>query len=270
MPPIAVLFALLAGFAPPAQSAEHAEDRTPLVDYVRPLVGTQGGGNTFPGPSASFGAVQLSPDTDRQRCAGYTWYAPQDVPALIRLMGGEDNFTRQLDALFEFDGGASRTNLEQGKIGEYWHGNEPGHHTIYLYCYAGRPWKAAECLQQVLKTQYGNQPDSLRGNDDCGQMSAWYIFTAMGLYPVCPASDCYVIGAPGVSKAVIHLSNGKIFTMTAENLSEANLYVQSARLNGKDWNNPVLPCSQVERGGALSFVMGPKPSPWGTHPRIPE
>lgn len=200
----------------------------------------------------------------------YTWYVPQDVPALIRLMGGEENFTRQLDALFEFDGGASQTNLEQGKIGEYWHGNEPGHHTIYLYCYAGRPWKAAERLRQVLQTQYGNQPDSLRGNDDCGQMSAWYIFTAMGFYPVCPASDYYVIGAPGVSKVVMHLSNGKTFTMTAENLSETNLYVQSVRLNGKDWNNPFLPCSRVERGGALTFVMGPKPSQWGTHPKIPE
>ena len=115
----------------------------------------------------------------------------------------------------------------QGRIGEYLHGNEPSHHIIYLYCYAGQPWKAAQRLHEVADTQYGNRPDSLSGNDDCGQMSAWYLFTAMGFYPVCPASDYYVLGSPAVKKAAMHLSNGATFTMTAKNLSDENIYVAS-------------------------------------------
>jgi predicted alpha-1,2-mannosidase len=197
----------------------------------------------------------------------YSWYVPQDVPALMNLMGGPEKFTQQLDALFNYQGGATKKNLAQGKIGEYWHGNEPGHHTIYLYCYAGQPWKAAERLHQVVQTQYGNQPNSLCGNDDCGQMSAWHIFTALGFYPVCPASDYYVIGSPAVKKAVVRLSNGKTFIVTAQNLSNENIYVQSVRLNAKDWNSPFLPYRELKRGGTLAFVMGPQPSQWGTNLR---
>jgi putative alpha-1,2-mannosidase len=121
-----------------------------------------------------------------------------------------------------------------------------------------------------VETQYGDQPDSLCGNDDCGQMSAWYIFTVMGFYPVCPAADYYVIGSPAVSKAVIHLSNGKTFTMTAEKLSAENIYIQSVLLNGGDWDNPFLLYRELKNGGTLNFVMGPSPSKWGTHPSIPK
>ena len=154
----------------------------------------------------------------------------------------------------------------RGRIGEYWHGNEPSHHVIYLYCYAGQPWKAAERLHEVIKTQYGNQPNSLSGNDDCGQMSAWYIFTAMGFYPVCPASDYYVIGSPALRQAVIHLSNGKKFTMAAHNLSDQNIYVQSVKLNGKDLPAPFLPYSELKHGGTLEFTMGAQPSTrWGVN-----
>jgi predicted alpha-1,2-mannosidase len=155
----------------------------------------------------------------------YTFYNPQDVPAMIALMGGKEKFIQQLDALFDYKEPLKTQAAEdiQGRIGEYWHGNEPSHHIIYLYCYAGQPWKAARRLHEVIKTQYGNQPNSLSGNDDCGQMSAWYIFTALGFYPVCPASDYYVIGSPAVEKAVMHLSNGKKFTMLAKNLSEQNI-----------------------------------------------
>src|SRR5208283_4799040 len=105
------------------------------------------------------------------------------------------------------------------------------HHIIYLYCYAGEPWKAAERLHEVVRTQYGNKPDSLSGNDDCGQMSAWYVFTVLGFYPVCPGSGYYVIGSPALPKAVLRLSHGRQFTMTAAHLSEKNIYVQSATLN---------------------------------------
>ena len=203
----------------------------------------------------------------------YSFYNPQDVPAMIALMGGKEKFIKQLDALFDYKEPLKPGVAEdiQGRIGEYWHGNEPSHHIIYLYCYAGQPWKAAQRLHEVIKTQYGNTPNSLSGNDDCGQMSAWYIFTALGFYPVCPASDYYVIGSPAVKKAVMHLSNGKKFTMLAENLSDQNIYVQSAKLNGKNWDRPFLPYRELKSGGTLIFTMGPQPNKeWGTNGPVPE
>ena len=135
----------------------------------------------------------------------YSFYNPQDVPAMIALMGGREKFVQQLDNLFNYKEPVKTQAAEdiQGRIGEYWHGNEPSHHIIYLYCYAGQPGKAAKRLHEVISTQYGNKPNSLSGNDDCGQMSAWYIFTALGFYPVCPSSDYYVLGSPAVPKAVV-------------------------------------------------------------------
>ena len=121
-----------------------------------------------------------------------------------------------------------------------------------------------------MQTQYGNKPNSLSGNDDCGQMSAWYIFTALGFYPVCPGSDYYVIGSPSVKKAVMHLSNGKTFTMTADNLSAENIYIQSVKLNGKDWDQPILPYGELKDGGTIVFTMGPQPNQaWGRNVSMP-
>jgi predicted alpha-1,2-mannosidase len=196
----------------------------------------------------------------------YTFYNPQDVPAMIRLMGGNERFTQQLDQLFNYKEPVKTKAAEdiQGRIGEYWHGNEPSHHIIYLYCYAGQPWKAAQRAHEIIKTQYGNQPNSLSGNDDCGQMSAWYIFTTLGFYPVCPAGDYYVLGSPAFPKAVIHLSNGRKFTVIAENLSDQNIYVQSVKLNGKNWTSPFLPYRQLKNGGTLVFWLGAEPNKdWG-------
>ncbi|MGH7968130.1 MAG: GH92 family glycosyl hydrolase, partial [Limisphaerales bacterium] len=197
----------------------------------------------------------------------YTFYDPQNVPAMIKLFGGKEKFIAQLDALFDYKEPLKTQAAEdiQGRIGEYWHGNEPSHHIIYLYTYAGAPWKTAGRLHEVMRTQYGNQPNSLTGNDDCGQMSAWYIFTALGFYPVCPSSDYYVIGSPSLSHAIMHLSNGKKFVVEAHNLSDQNIYVQSVTLNGKDWDSPLLPYRELKHGGTLVFTMGPNPSPsWGT------
>ena len=209
----------------------------------------------------------LSNDITEGTSWQYSWYVPQDVSGLIRLFGGREKFAEKLDALFTFHEADKSKGVDdiQGRIGEYWHGNEPSHHIIYLYCYAGQPWKAAQRLHQVIDTQYGNQPNSLSGNDDCGQMSAWYIFTALGFYPVCPASDYYVLGSPSIPKAVMHLSSGRTFTITAENLSDKNIYVQSVRLDGKDWQTPFLPYAAMKHGGTLHFVMGSEPSrTWGT------
>lgn len=207
-----------------------------------------------------------SADFTEATATQYSFYNPQDVPAMIQLMGGKEKFVHQLDALFDYKEPVKAQAAEdiQGRIGEYWHGNEPSHHIIYLYCYAGQPWKAARRLHEVMKSQYGNKPNSLSGNDDCGQMSAWYLFTALGFYPVCPASNYYVIGSPALPKAVMHLSNGKKFTMTAENLSDSNIYVQSVKVNGKNLASPFLPYSELKNGGTLQFTMGPEPSKeWG-------
>lgn len=195
----------------------------------------------------------------------YSWYVPHDVPGLIELMGGRDEFCKKLDALFTFTEADKSTGVHdiQGRIGEYWHGNEPSHHILYLYALAGQPWKTAERVREVVRTQYGNKPDSLSGNDDCGQMSAWYIFSCLGFYPVCPGSNEYVLGAPQIPKATLHLSNGKTLVVTARDLSEANLYVQSVQVNGKAHDRTVLRHEDIQDGGSLEFVMGPKPSEWG-------
>jgi len=196
----------------------------------------------------------------------YSWYVPHDVPGLIALHGGREKFAAKLDAFFGDPYSPTNRAKSGGIIGYYWHGNEPSHHVIYLYSCAGQPWKAAERLHQVVSQQYGNQPNSLAGNDDCGQMSAWYLFTCLGFYPVCPASDYYVIGAPQLRKVEMRLSNGKKFTMTAGNLSAENIYVQAVRLNGKEWNTPFLPYRELKNGGTLVFTMGPSPGKWGTNP----
>jgi len=202
----------------------------------------------------------------------YSWYVPQDVPGLIALMGGREKFAAKLDELFTFKEADASTGVSdvQGRIGEYWHGNEPSHHIIYLYTYAGQPWKTAQRLREVVTTQYGSQPDSLSGNDDCGQMSAWYLFTCLGFYPVCPGSNYYVIGAPQVKRAVMQLPNGKTFKMTATGLSAQNLYVQSVQLNGRALDQPFLRDADVRAGGTLTFTMGPKPGSWGVNPVVPQ
>ncbi len=200
----------------------------------------------------------------------YSWYVPHDVPGLIELFGGKDAFCKKLDALFTLnseENGDPEVDDIYGRIGEYWHGNEPSHHIIYLYSHAGQPWKAQRLLRQVIQTQYGNLPGSLTGNDDCGQMSAWYIFACMGFYPVAPASDYYVIGAPQMKEITLNLSNGKRFTVTAHHLSEENMYIQSVTLNGAAWNSPLLPFKELVQGGHLEFTMGPEPNrQWGVSP----
>jgi predicted alpha-1,2-mannosidase len=195
----------------------------------------------------------------------YSWYVPQDIGGLIALYGGNKVFLQKLDSLFTFNDNPSE-NMDdvQGRLGEYWHGNEPSHHIIYLYDFAGQPWKTQELVHKIINTQYGNKPNSLSGNDDCGQMSAWYLFNAMGFYPVCPGTNYYAIGSPVIPKAVLHLEGEKTFTMRAENLTEQNIYIQKVTLNGKQWNRPYFSYDELKNGGELVFSMGPKPNKkWG-------
>ncbi len=254
------------------RSASYTNIYDPSMGWMRPK-DSKGNWRTPFDPHAFGGGGDLN-DVTEATSSQYSWFVPQDVPGMISLMGGNEKFIAKLDSVFNagwskiFMDGLSTNDL-RGCIGEYWHGNEPGHHMIYLYTYAGQPWKTAERLHQIVVTQYGNQAASLCGNDDCGQMSSWYLFTCLGFYPVCPGSDYYVIGAPQIPKAVMRMSNGKKLTMIAENISDKNIYVQSVRFNGKNWDSPFLPTRKVSKGGRLVFTMGPQPSQWGTNPVLP-
>jgi predicted alpha-1,2-mannosidase len=152
-----------------------------------------------------------------------------------------------------------------GLIGWYAHGNEPSHHIAYLYDYAGAPWKTQQRLKQIMDSQYAARPDGLAGNDDLGQMSAWYVFTALGFYPVTPGSDEYAIGRPFVPKAVLHLTNGHSFTVVAEHLDAAHPYVGKVTLNGKPLDRVYLRHAEIVAGGELRFTMQATPDrAWGT------
>lgn len=198
----------------------------------------------------------------------YSWYVPQDVPGLIKAMGGDIAFTHKLDALFDSKvDPAIFENVEDisGLIGWYAHGNEPGHHVAYLYDYAGAPWKTQQRLTRIMSSQYAARPDGLAGNDDLGQMSAWYIFTALGFYPVAPASNDFAIGRPFLPRMDMVLPSGKHFTITARNLDGAHPYVGMVRLNGKQLATPHLRLEDLQAGGTLEFTMQTTPNKhWGT------
>ncbi|HEY3372018.1 MAG TPA: glycoside hydrolase domain-containing protein, partial [Prolixibacteraceae bacterium] len=152
-----------------------------------------------------------------------------------------------------------------GIIGGYVQGNEPSHHVPYMYNWAGAPWKTAEKIHQIINTKYNPVPDGLCGNDDCGQMSAWYVFSAMGFYPVCPGTNQYIIGSPCVREASIEVDNGRKFIVKAINLSDQNIYIQSVMLNGQPWNKTYITHEDLMKGGELIFNMASKPNKkWGT------
>ena len=184
----------------------------------------------------------------------YTWHVQHDVPGLIALLGGEEAFTNKLDSLFTVE---LRTQLADvtGLIGNYAHGNEPSHHVTYLYTLAGKPERTQELIRQIFDTQYRPAPDGLCGNDDCGQMSAWYMFSAMGFYPVNPVSGEYVFGAPQMSKFVLHLQDGKTFTVLAEGLSKEHKYVESITLNGEPYTKNYITHEDIMKGGTLVYKM---------------
>jgi predicted alpha-1,2-mannosidase len=196
----------------------------------------------------------------------YSFYAPQDISGLINLMGGKDDFENQLDKLFTAKNETSGREQADitGLIGQYAHGNEPSHHMAYLYNFVNKPAKTQEKVHQILNELYQNAPDGISGNEDCGQMSAWYIFSAMGFYPVTPANNQYIIGTPLFEKTIINLEDGKKFEISAENLSDENKYISSAKLNGKSLNRSFIFHSEIMDGGKLVFKMTNKPSKWAT------
>jgi len=192
----------------------------------------------------------------------YSFFVPQDVTALMSLMGGREKFVQKLDELFTTD--SRTTGREQaditGLIGQYAHGNEPSHHMAYLYNYAGQPWKTQYRVRQIIDSLYKPEPDGLSGNEDCGQMSAWYVLSAAGFYSVTPGSPIYAIGSPLFPEIRFNLENGKTFVIKAPNVSDRNLYIQSARLNSKPYNKSYLTHKDIMAGGELILEMGPGPN----------
>ncbi|MEP1787756.1 GH92 family glycosyl hydrolase [Reichenbachiella sp.] len=190
----------------------------------------------------------------------YYWFAPQDIDGLIALTGGNQAFEKKLDALFETSQSAEETPVWiSGNIGQYIHGNEPSHHVPYLYRSAGVPNKGEQRIRQILDELYTTQPDGLCGNEDCGQMSAWYIFSALGFYPVNPADGKYILGSPSVEEATIILPDNKSFTINAINQSKQNVFVKSVSLNGQQVSRNFITHEDVVRGGELVFEMTNQP-----------
>lgn len=184
----------------------------------------------------------------------YTWHVQHDVPGLIALFGGEEAFLQKLDSVFTVKLETTQADVT-GLIGQYAHGNEPSHHVAYLYTLAGRPERTQELIRQIFDTQYLPKPNGLCGNDDCGQMSAWYMFSAMGFYPVNPVSGEYVFGAPQFPKFTLHLADGKTFTILTEGLSEEHKYIDSITLNGKPYTKNYITHEDILKGGTLVYKM---------------
>ncbi|MFA6439895.1 MAG: GH92 family glycosyl hydrolase [Bacteriovoracaceae bacterium] len=194
----------------------------------------------------------------------YSLYVPHNVPGLIQLIGGKKRFSQYLDSLFtmhlsEEYFAHNEDITREGIIGNYVHGNEPSHHVPYFYNWIGESWKTQEKIRMILNAKYSNTPDGLSGNDDCGQMSAWYIFSSLGFYPVAPGSKQYSIGSPLVKSAKITLENGKTISLNVKNQSAKNVYVQKILLNGKEWKEKYFIHSDLMNGASIIFEMGAKP-----------
>jgi predicted alpha-1,2-mannosidase len=229
----------------------------PSIGYMRPRLN-----------DGSFRAAFDVLSTDGQgfiegNAWNYTLYVPHDPAGLIQLMGGKKRFVQYLDSLFTMvlpDKFFAETEdiTRDGIIGGYVHGNEPSHHVAYLYNWTDQPWKTQERVRMILGNQYHARPDGLGGNDDTGQMSAWYIFTALGFYPVAPGSDEYSLGSPAVDGAVLQLENGKTFTIEAKDQGEKNVYVRRVTLNGQPLVRRYITHEEILNGGKLVFYMSAK------------
>jgi len=198
----------------------------------------------------------------------YSFYVPQDISGFTRLIGGRKKLEAKLDTLFTAEtqtSGRDQADIT-GLIGQYAHGNEPSHHMAYLYNFVQKPWKTQERVHEILTTMYHNAPDGISGNEDCGQMSAWYVLSSLGFYSVTPASNQYVIGTPLFDKATIHLEDGNTFTIVGNNVSDENKYIDTAYMDGTPYPYTYLNHSDIKDGGTLIFEMTNEPSRWAKHP----
>lgn len=234
----------------------------PTTGFMR---GLDSKGRRRKGAFDPFAATHRADDYCEGNAWQYVWLVPHDPHGLIELFGSEEAFVSKLDSLFVAEGnlGADASPDISGMIGQYAHGNEPSHHVVYLYNYAGQPYKGAPLLRRVLTELYRDEPDGLCGNEDVGQMSAWYVLSSIGIYQVEPAGGRYVIGSPLFDSATIKLPGEKSFTVSAKNNSPEKMYVQSASLNGKPYTKGYIDYEDIMRGGVLELVMGDSPSDFG-------
>ena len=220
-------------------------------------------------PFSPFAARHMKDDFAEGNAWQYTWLVPHDVEGLMQLLGGEKPFLAKLDSLFVAKGdmGKEASADITGLVGQYAHGNEPSHHIAYLYAFGGQPWKTADKVRYILDSLYTDKIDGLCGNEDVGQMSAWYIFSALGFYPVNPSNGMYVFGSPVVDEAILPAANGKQFHIIVKNNNRQNLYIQKITLNGKPYTRSYLLHEDIRQGGQLIIEMGSSPSAtWGTRP----
>ena len=197
----------------------------------------------------------------------YSSYVPQDISGLIRLAGGKERYSQFLDSLFHTTAKLKGLHTQDisGLIGQYAHGNEPSHHVAYLYNYTGQPWKTQSMTRRIMAELYHNKPEGLPGNEDCGQMSAWYVFSALGFYPVCPGSDHYALGSPLFETVTMHLENGKSFKVEAKGNSKENVYIQAAAMNGQPYTKSYITFDDIKNGGTLQLEMSSEPNKnWGS------
>lgn len=234
----------------------------PATKFMRGL-GTDG---KFREPFNPFNSIHRQDDYTEGNAWQYVWLVPHDVHGLVSLFGGEKPFVEKLDSLFIVSGdlGENASPDVSGLIGQYAHGNEPSHHVLYMYNYVGQPWKGAKLIRQTFDEMYSAEFDGLSGNEDVGQMSAWYIISSMGLYQVEPSGGKFIIGTPLFDSATMNVGDGKTFTIRALNNSRENMYVQSVRLNGKPYTKSYIMYDDIVRGGTLELTMGNQPSQWGT------
>jgi predicted alpha-1,2-mannosidase len=230
--------------------------------YIDPVTGFARGrdsGGKFREPFDPFAAAHRANDYTEGNAWQYTWLVPHDVEGLIALLGGRERFLEKLDSLFVVTGdlGENASPDISGLIGQYAHGNEPSHHVAYLHAMAGEPRKTAERVREILTTLYHDQPDGLAGNEDVGQMSAWYVLSALGFYQVEPAGGHYFFGSPLVDEATLQVGNGKTFKITARDNSPANKYIHRVTLNGAPHDKPYINHADIAAGGHLVFEMGP-------------
>ena len=229
------------------------------INFVR---GIDSKGKFRPDVLDPFKSVHRENDYTEGNAWQYTWLVPHNIQGLVDLFGSEDMFIEKLDSLFVVEGdlGEEASPDISGLIGQYAHGNEPSHHVLYLYPYVGQPWKTAEKVRQTMTTLYHDAPAGLCGNEDVGQMSAWYVLSALGFYQVAPAGGVYVFGSPILNEAVINVGNDRAFTVKANNNSDDNIYIQSIMLNGQPYSKSYIEYRDIAAGGELVFEMGNTPS----------
>lgn len=228
------------------------------INFIRPKLDD----GSWLSPYDPFESVHMTGHFCEGNGWQYTFFVPQHPEGLIQLMGGDEVFTAKLDEFFKAEGdmGEQASMDISGLIGMYAHGNEPSHHIAYMYAYAGEQWKTAAIVRKIMKEFYTDRPDGIIGNEDCGQMSAWYVLSAIGFYQVSPSGGVFVFGSPMLDKATINLPDNKTFTITALNDPANNPYIQSVKLNGADYEKSYITYDEIMSGGSLEFVMGPEPN----------